>query len=184
VRNYSLASLTFSHQQKLRFLADANYEWPIAYDPDANLMASSCLDIPWDRLRGKTILLATALQISTVMALLTVDGLAKRVLLATPDLQPHFPANIAEAGVDLIISEAETPIGAGVNDYGVPVIHCMETMTSQGYAPARGVDTQWVLFTSGTTGQAEDGAAHAGEPCRAARRWSSGAPWIDMEHLL
>jgi hypothetical protein len=46
-----------------------------------------------------------------VLALIELDGIAARLVLCLPDLDPqHLPAVIAEAGVDAIVSDGTGPV--------------------------------------------------------------------------
>jgi acyl-coenzyme A synthetase/AMP-(fatty) acid ligase len=105
----------------------------------AGLASASNIARPLDSLRGRTVLLKTARQLPTVLALLALDGIARRVLLGLPDLEPeHLPGVVAEAGVDEVLDDSvlsSTPVAA--------------------HAPPadRPHETEWILFTSGTTGQ-------------------------------
>jgi hypothetical protein len=63
-----------------------------------------------ERMRGKTVLLATTRQLETVLALLELDGIAKRVLLFTPNLTPHLGEIIQDAAVDVVVCDKD-PLG-------------------------------------------------------------------------
>jgi acyl-CoA synthetase (AMP-forming)/AMP-acid ligase II len=86
-----------------------------------------------------------------VLALLTLDGIARRVLLCPPDLDPVHIADIArEAEVNIILTDGTGP-AAGQNLDGVTVIGCGGTLVP--VEPFNGPrrETEWILFTSGTT---------------------------------
>ena len=80
---------------------------------------------------GRNVLLATGAQLPTVRALLALDGVARRVVLAPPELDAHRDAIMADADIDDVIDASVPPPRPG-----------------QG-----GLATEWILFTSGTTGR-------------------------------
>lgn len=98
-------------------------------------------------LRDRTVLFATQPQFVTVMGLIQLDGIAKRVLLATPDLAPHLPAIARDAEVDFVVADGETQA-----DFA-PMIRVSDTPTAAAAPSCRACGTEWVLFTSGTTGR-------------------------------
>ncbi len=96
-----------------------------------------------------SVLVATSRQISTVLALVELDGVARRIVLCPPDLAAeHLPFVIETAGIDAIIRD--TPETAAS---GPPVIMCDPAALAPFAAPktGRATPTEWVMFTSGTT---------------------------------
>ena len=70
----------------------------------ADLATRSCLPGGPEALRGRSVLLAMREQLSAGLALLELDGVARRLILCTPDLSPQIRAEVAamaEAGVEL-----------------------------------------------------------------------------------
>src|SRR6267378_1340270 len=56
-------------------------------------------------LRGRSVLIATGDQLTTALALIELDGVARRLILCPPDVAPeHLPSVIADAGVDALVS--------------------------------------------------------------------------------
>jgi acyl-CoA synthetase (AMP-forming)/AMP-acid ligase II len=101
---------------------------------------------------GKSVLISCRRQLPAVLSFLQLDGVAKRILLCPPDLSPaYLPAIIAEAGVDVIVSD-----GTGPADQPTAV-HCPAIVPfGLDYTPRNTdshCDTEWLLFTSGTTGR-------------------------------
>ena len=122
----------------------------------ASLAAGTSLDAEPETFRGRTVLLSTERQLPAALALTQLDGVARRMLLCPPDLAPeHIQAVIAEAGVDVIVSDGTGP--AANPPAGIPVIPCHDTVRptpSLGASLAgRDRETEWLLFTSGTTGR-------------------------------
>ncbi len=95
--------------------------------------------------RGRTVLLASDRQLPAVQTLLQLDGIAGRLLLCPPDLDPaHLPAVMADAAVDAVISDGTGPAAALRPDAAWNGVDA---------GADRSVATEWVLFTSGTTGR-------------------------------
>ena len=127
-----------------RFLADADSRVSLA-EPraEANLAQEA---MP---LHGKTVLLATKRQLPAALWLLALDGLARRILLCPPDIAPeHIPGLIAAVGVDAIVSDGGFP--AIADQDGIPVVSCHDLPP---LSAGGGLETEWLLFTSGTTGR-------------------------------
>ena len=144
---WSLLALTQRGAAAGRLLSDELGEIPLA-----ELSRGTSLRAPLHTLRDRTVLIATARQLSAVLAMLALDGIARRILLCPPDLPTvHLPAIMAEAGVDAIVSDGTGPAAAGID--GVPIIPCNRSLQPAGPDPERSTDTEWVLFTSGTTGR-------------------------------
>src|SRR5258708_32702075 len=85
---------------------------------------------------GGSVLLAMREQLGTALALLELDGVARRVALCTPDLTPEQLALVsASAEADMVLdSVAQKPAQESLKR------RVTET-------------TEWVLLTSGTTGE-------------------------------
>ncbi len=107
--------------------------------------------------RGKSVLISSQQQLPVVLALLQLDGVARRVLLCPPDLSPmHVPAVIAEAEVNVIVSDGTGPAGQSSAREGgldLPVVSLgFDCLPGPASNQPRCV-TEWLLFTSGTTGR-------------------------------
>jgi acyl-coenzyme A synthetase/AMP-(fatty) acid ligase len=101
----------------------------------ADLVRGSCLRDRLESLRGRSVLLAMREQLSTAIALLELDGVARRVVLCTPDLNAESLAEVAAA--------AATEVELGD----------LDPQPLPGRVERRGATpTEWVLLTSGTTG--------------------------------
>ena len=75
------------------------------------LAAGSILGEKLESFRGRSVLLAMREQLSTALALLELDGVARRLVLCTPDLSPEHLAFVgATAEADIVLdSVAEQP---------------------------------------------------------------------------
>ncbi len=101
-------------------------------------------------LARRSVLIATRDQFATALALIELDGIARRLIIWTPDLpSEHLPAVVAKAGVDAIVSDHDR----GDDASGVPLrVLCNGTVTPAKETPVTCCRTEWVLLTSGTTG--------------------------------
>jgi len=132
-----------------RFVADATGLFSLA-----QLTGNSTLAVPLEMLRGQSLLLASERQLPAVLALLQLDGIARRILLCPPDLAPaHLPAILAEAEIDTILNDGTGPApppGFPVFTYGTAVFPQNEVKQNE---VKRDTPTEWLLLTSGTTGR-------------------------------
>src|SRR6185437_14504339 len=101
-------------------------------------------------LAGRSVLIATSSQITSALALIELDGVARRITILPPDVdRAHLGALIADAQIEAVVIDD----AAQRASYNVPL--CV--VGSPNIAPlAHGepvaVRTEWVLLTSGTTG--------------------------------
>ncbi|MHB8283772.1 MAG: AMP-binding enzyme [Caulobacteraceae bacterium] len=131
-------------------LSDANCTLPLSA-----IAAHDWIDAPLPALAGRCVLVLTASQLGAVLALVSLDGVAARIVLCPPDLSPaDLPDVIARAGVDAVVSDTSLPaIAPGLD---LPRTRWFAITAFEGGAgPPRadaGLATEWVLFTSGTSG--------------------------------
>ncbi|MGB7134103.1 MAG: fatty acid--CoA ligase family protein [Acidobacteriaceae bacterium] len=124
---------------------DERIEW-------TDLLAGSALYGRGEELQGRSVLLTVKGQLTTVCALIELDGIARRIVLCPPDLSlEHLPHVIETAEVDGIVSDrAIASLGKTRPLYFSP---CSRNI-KPGYQNGRlHHETEWVLLTSGTTGQ-------------------------------
>jgi acyl-coenzyme A synthetase/AMP-(fatty) acid ligase len=102
-------------------------------------------------LAGRSVLVATGSQLTAALALIELEGIARRLVVLPPDVgADDLDAVIATAGIDAaVVDEVTTPRAA--LDLPVCVV-CAPSIVpaSEGALPR--VCTEWVLMTSGTTG--------------------------------
>jgi acyl-coenzyme A synthetase/AMP-(fatty) acid ligase len=121
--------------------------------------ASVCLGRLLDRtslggrvpeLVGRSVLVDARDQFAAALALIELDGLARRLIVCTPDLPPeHLPTIVAKSSGDAIVSDHDR----GDDGLDIPLrVHCNGTMTPATETPAARQATEWVLLTSGTAG--------------------------------
>jgi acyl-CoA synthetase (AMP-forming)/AMP-acid ligase II len=101
-------------------------------------------------LAGRSVLIATASQLTTALALIELDAIARRLVILPPDAEAeHLRAVIAEAGIDAVVDDGAPPNAA----MELPVhIACTPSIVPTTESRPAGVRTEWVLMTSGTTG--------------------------------
>src|SRR5436305_4021943 len=99
-------------------------------------------------LSGRAVLLKLSDQLRSGLAMIELDGVARRMLLCPPDLNPaYLDALIADAGIDAVVTDepdrsAET---------GVPLVVTAQ-LPPQATTPARTERaTEWLMLTSGTS---------------------------------
>lgn len=99
-------------------------------------------------LRGRSVLLSTRDQLPAALALIELDGIARRIVLCPADVaSAHLPWIVATAEIDAVVGDrtaAELGIGLFV-PAGVAV-----TPGASRREPSE--TTEWILLTSGTTG--------------------------------
>ena len=107
-----------------------------------------------DELRGRSVLLATRDQLPAALALLELDGVARRIVLCPPDLAPAHLAEIAaNAEADAIVSDRDPADFAALGiALQVPASAVITPAAPHGGGAAAGDDTAWLLMTSGTAG--------------------------------
>lgn len=128
-----------------RFLADESDSLRLGI-----LREASAFGDRLEALRGRTVLLAVKTQMACAVGLIELDGVARRILLCPPDVPPRFlPSVLESGGVDVIVGERDLP------EYDDrPVVHLDWPPVAQRRADhTERQPTEWVLLTSGTTGQ-------------------------------
>ena len=95
---------------------------------------------------GANVLLRTSNQLFAALGLIELDGVAARIVIAPPDINPeHLPAIVERAGIETVVSNDPALAIEGVN---FARLH----LPRPGEAVASSRKSEWVLFTSGTTG--------------------------------
>jgi acyl-coenzyme A synthetase/AMP-(fatty) acid ligase len=103
------------------------------------------------QLAGRSVLIAARDQLTSALALIELDGVARRLVLCTPDAAADYlPAIAATAEVDAIVCDREEPAFAGL---GADLIVASSARISPTDPERhRRAHTEWILLTSGTTG--------------------------------
>jgi len=113
------------------------------------LERGSSLDIDPSKLQGRSVLIATREQLTAALALIELDGVARRLVLVLPDVpREQLTTVIAEAGIDALLCDDESG-----DDLGLALrVTCRPLLRPVKRTPLDRRPTEWVLFTSGTTG--------------------------------
>jgi acyl-coenzyme A synthetase/AMP-(fatty) acid ligase len=100
-----------------------------------------------DELAGKTVLIRTKDQLSAALLLIELDSVVRRLIIAPPDLdEAHLPFVVEGGAVDAFVGDVPPP--AGLSIAHIPLAEPMPRSRSS-IAHRR---SEWVMFTSGTTG--------------------------------
>jgi acyl-coenzyme A synthetase/AMP-(fatty) acid ligase len=117
----------------------------------AQLAGGSSLGGKIEELRGRSVLLAVEDQLPAALALIELDGVARRVVLCTPDvLSEYLPSIIRTAEIDAIVADDASPV-SGAESVG-RVVACSPSVEAPAPDRRGEIATEWVLLTSGTTG--------------------------------
>ncbi len=110
-----------------------------------------------ENLRGRSVLIAAADPFLVALALLELDGLARRLTLYPPDVAlAHLPYVMRYAEVDAVVSDGrflgdsflgDSPLGAAQQ------VRCTHELVPRVHASPERLPTEWILLTSGTTGR-------------------------------
>jgi acyl-coenzyme A synthetase/AMP-(fatty) acid ligase len=116
----------------------------------ADLAANTGLGAARAGLTGRAVLVRTHGQLGAAQALVELDGLARRIVLSPPDLaEEHLAGVIGTAGIDAIVTDVADPVLSALG----PPVHVLappaKTVPESDTPPS---PTEWLLFTSGTTG--------------------------------
>jgi acyl-coenzyme A synthetase/AMP-(fatty) acid ligase len=117
----------------------------------ADLVTGSSLHADLRELEGRSVLIATAEQLTTGLALIELDGVARRLTLLPPDMRPEFlPAVVINSEIDVIVTDGDPKNFSALNVSRV--VTCGSKILPTAAADLKRHATEWVLFTSGTTG--------------------------------
>jgi acyl-coenzyme A synthetase/AMP-(fatty) acid ligase len=102
-------------------------------------------------LAGRSVLLATASQLTTALALIELDGFVRRLVILPPDVNlSRLGDVIAAAEIDAVVIDDGSPRSAALD---LPIrIACTSSIVATDEKLTVRRRTEWVLMTSGTTG--------------------------------
>jgi acyl-coenzyme A synthetase/AMP-(fatty) acid ligase len=116
----------------------------------ADLARASSLGGHLEQLRGRTVLLSVQDQLSAALALLELDGVARRLVLCPPDLAAqHLPHVLATSGADAWVGDGAPPAECTAIQVNV---QAQAGLTRAKLTRQHSHNSEWVLLTSGTTG--------------------------------
>jgi acyl-coenzyme A synthetase/AMP-(fatty) acid ligase len=102
-------------------------------------------------LAGRSILIKTADQLTAALALIELDGVARRLVLCPPDVaEEHLPRVIADAEIDAVVTSGQMD-AAGELGIRLHVV-CHPAIAPMAELARERRDTEWLMFTSGTSG--------------------------------
>ena len=129
---------------KGRTLSDARHVVSLT-----NILEQTCLVGRPGQLSGRSVLLAVSDQLLSGVAITEIDGVARRLLLCPPDLNPdHIQSLIDDAEIDAIVTDQ--PARWADSEVYLVVAARMPEHTAK---PAKTVRaTEWLMLTSGTSG--------------------------------
>jgi acyl-coenzyme A synthetase/AMP-(fatty) acid ligase len=116
----------------------------------SELAAGSTFGSALEALRGRSVLIATHEQLPAALALIELDGIARRMVLCTNDLtQEQLETAAAAAQADAIVLDAASPAiaPAGLARYAGAARPVPGPVRRRQSAA-----TEWILLTSGTSG--------------------------------
>jgi acyl-coenzyme A synthetase/AMP-(fatty) acid ligase len=115
------------------------------------LSTGGCVDASDDYFAERSVLIMTRSQLLGVVATVELDGLARRIVLAPPDLRAeHAEAVIEDAAIDSIVTDY-SPCVQGIERSSILSIDL--PIVARAVPRQRTIDTEWVLLTSGTSGR-------------------------------
>jgi acyl-coenzyme A synthetase/AMP-(fatty) acid ligase len=129
-----------------RFLFDRNARLRFT-----DLAAGTSLNARLGELAGKSVLVATGSQLTTALALIELDGVARRLTILPPDADPsHLAGIIAGADIDAVVLDRQWGDSAAFGS-------CLRVAVTAQIVPAAPLagpmrETEWGMLTSGTTG--------------------------------
>ena len=109
----------------------------------------TCLDGRLGELSGRSVLLAVADQLMSGLAIMELDGVARRMLLCPPDLAAdHLSSLIEDAEIDAVVTDS--PAQWAASGTKLIVTAQMPLRTAPRLQTERA--TEWLMLTSGTSG--------------------------------
>jgi acyl-coenzyme A synthetase/AMP-(fatty) acid ligase len=103
-------------------------------------------------LSRRSVLIVTFDPLAAALSLIELDGIARRLVICAPDVAAdHLPSLVVEAGIDAIVSDHDLRAQVGL-DVALQII-CSPTIIPLDNIQEGPYPTEWVLLTSGTTGE-------------------------------
>jgi acyl-CoA synthetase (AMP-forming)/AMP-acid ligase II len=134
-----------------RFLFDRDARARIADLGGGTSLGGTSLGGRLAELAGKSVLVAAGGQLTTALALIELDGVARRLVILPPDADPaYFAAIVAAAEIDAVVVDRPSAADAAL-DLPLRVVVTTDIAPAESL-PAPSRSTEWVMLTSGTTG--------------------------------
>jgi acyl-coenzyme A synthetase/AMP-(fatty) acid ligase len=101
-------------------------------------------------LRGRAVLVLASEMLAAARAFVELDGLAARMIICPPGVSDDNLALLARAGAfDVAVLDHERE---AISRAGIPIAPIETSPARRSATPGQRLDTEWVMFTSGTTG--------------------------------
>jgi acyl-coenzyme A synthetase/AMP-(fatty) acid ligase len=114
-----------------------------------DVAGETCLQGRLGELSGRSVLLAVAGQLLSALAMLEIDGIARRMLLCPPDLNAdHIQALVEDAEIDAVITDQPARWAAS----GIKLVVTAEELLQPATRAQTERATEWLMLTSGTSG--------------------------------
>jgi acyl-coenzyme A synthetase/AMP-(fatty) acid ligase len=131
-------------QLKGRVISDARHSASLT-----DILEHSCLTGSLRQLSGRSVLLSMSGQLLSALAMIELDGVAARLLLCPPDLNPdHIPSLIGDAGIDAIVTDQPSRW----SDAAVCLVVAAHLPERTAQKARNERVTEWLMLTSGTSG--------------------------------
>src|SRR5579884_1714470 len=117
-----------------------------------DLLDASSFDASLCDFGGRSVLISTIDPFTSGLALIELDGVARRIVLCPAGIAlDQLPAIVRSAEVDIVVSDRSE-----IKDYrgqAIPCVLCGPALTGPAWDRSPRQETEWVLLTSGSTGQ-------------------------------
>jgi acyl-coenzyme A synthetase/AMP-(fatty) acid ligase len=115
------------------------------------LSVGSNLECSIQQFYGRSVFIRTRHQLTAALTIIELDGIARRIVLCPPDLATeHISLAIQMAEADMVVCDEDS--AETIAPQGTHLTKCASTIVPGKVKGTRGLQTEWVLFTSGTTG--------------------------------
>jgi acyl-coenzyme A synthetase/AMP-(fatty) acid ligase len=116
----------------------------------SDLLQGTCPTGRTSDLAGKSVLIWSRDQLAAALALIELDGVARRLILCPPDLpSDHIPFVLQTGGVDAIVTDGTLQLDTACVECFIMSSPKVLPVMCDRFAQRQ---TEWVLLTSGTTG--------------------------------
>jgi acyl-CoA synthetase (AMP-forming)/AMP-acid ligase II len=114
-----------------------------------DILEHTCLGNRLDELSGRSVLLSTFDQLTSGLVMIELDGVARRMLLCPPDLNPAHQQNLMQdAEIDAIVTDRPELWNSAD---GRLIVHAQPLAKASAKARTERA-TEWLMLTSGTSG--------------------------------
>src|SRR5208282_3584380 len=116
----------------------------------SDLGAATSLDCRERDISGRSVVIFADDQLSAALALIELDGTARRMVICPPDLDPsQLPRIIVDAEADAIVIGRDQHLSADFP--GLAIIRCGLPLAPRVEKASEDFSTEWALLTSGTS---------------------------------